>query len=78
MSRFLHIRGRKGLGALLLSLGLLLGASAVCAQSPLADGQVVEHADPNALRLSPFASGRRLIFEVDIRKPKVDDVPRQS
>jgi Cu(I)/Ag(I) efflux system periplasmic protein CusF len=42
MSRLLHIRSRKGFGALLLSLGLLVGASAVCAQSPLADGQVVK------------------------------------
>ena len=29
-------------GALLLSLGLLIGASAVCAQAPLADRQVIK------------------------------------
>ena len=33
---------RKRLRALLLSLGLLVGASAASAQSPLADGQVVK------------------------------------
>ena len=35
-------RSRTRLGALLLSLGLLIGASAVCAQTPLADGQVIK------------------------------------
>ena len=35
-------RSRTMLGALLLSLGLLIGASAVCAQSTLADGQVIK------------------------------------
>ena len=35
-------RSRTRLGALLLSLGLLIGASAVCAQSTLADGQVIK------------------------------------
>jgi len=36
------IRCRKTLGALLLSLGLLAGACAVFAQTPLADGQVIK------------------------------------
>ena len=35
-------RSRTRLGALLLSLGLLIGASPVCAQTPLADGQVIK------------------------------------
>ena len=35
-------RSRTRLGALLLSLGLLIDASAVCAQAPLADGQVIK------------------------------------
>jgi hypothetical protein len=35
-------RSRTRLGALLLSLGFLIGASAVCAQAPLADGQVIK------------------------------------
>jgi Cu/Ag efflux protein CusF len=35
-------RSRTRFGALLLSLGLLIGASAVCAQTPLADGQVIK------------------------------------
>ena len=33
---------RTMLGALLLSLSLLIGASALCAQAPLADGQVIK------------------------------------
>ena len=36
------IADRKKLGALLLSLGLLMGVSAVYAQTPLADGQVIK------------------------------------
>ena len=35
-------RSRTRLGALLLSLGLLTGAPAVCAQTPLADGHVIK------------------------------------
>ena len=35
-------RSRTRLGALLLSLGLLIGASAVCALTPLVDGQVIK------------------------------------
>ena len=35
-------RSRTRLDALLLSLCLLIGASAVCAQTPLADGQVIK------------------------------------
>ena len=35
-------RSRTRLGALLLSLGWLIGASAVFAQTPLADGQVIK------------------------------------
>jgi Cu(I)/Ag(I) efflux system periplasmic protein CusF len=35
-------RSRKRLGVLILVLGLLVGASIVLAQSPLADGQVVK------------------------------------
>jgi Cu/Ag efflux protein CusF len=35
-------RSRTKLGALLLSLGFLIGASAICAQAPLADGQVIK------------------------------------
>jgi Cu(I)/Ag(I) efflux system periplasmic protein CusF len=42
MNRLSLIRCRKELGALLLSLGLLVGASAVFAQTPLADGQVIK------------------------------------
>ena len=38
---------RKKFGALMLSLGLLVGASAVFAQTPLADGQVIK-IDPAA------------------------------
>ena len=42
MNRSSLIRCRKELGALPLSLGLLVGASAVFAQTPLADGQVIK------------------------------------
>ena len=35
-------RSRTRRGALLLSLGLLIDASTVCAQAPLADGQVIK------------------------------------
>ena len=42
MNRLSFTRSRTRLGALLLSLGLLIGASAVCAQTPLADGQVIK------------------------------------
>ena len=42
MNILLFTRSRTRLGALLLSLGLLMGASAVCAQAPLADGQVIK------------------------------------
>jgi Cu(I)/Ag(I) efflux system periplasmic protein CusF len=42
MSRQSLTRYRTKLGALLLSLGLLMGASAVYAQTPLADGQVIK------------------------------------
>jgi Cu(I)/Ag(I) efflux system periplasmic protein CusF len=38
--------GRKIRAALLLSLGLLVGASAVCAQTALADGQVIKIDQP--------------------------------
>jgi Cu/Ag efflux protein CusF len=44
-------RSRTRLGALLLSLGLLIGASAVCAQAPLADGQVIR-IDPAASKIT--------------------------
>ena len=42
MNRLSFTRSRTRRGALLLSLGLLIGASAVCAQTPLADGQVIK------------------------------------
>jgi Cu/Ag efflux protein CusF len=42
MSRLSLARRGNKLGALVLALGLLAGASAVCAQTPLADGQVVK------------------------------------
>lgn len=42
INRVSFTRYRTKLGALLLSLGLLMGASAVCAQTPLADGQVIK------------------------------------
>jgi len=42
MNRVSLTRYRTKLGAFLLSLGLLMGASAVCAQTPLADGQVIK------------------------------------
>jgi hypothetical protein len=42
MNRLSFTRSRTRLGALLLSLGFLLGASAICAQAPLADGQVIK------------------------------------
>jgi Cu(I)/Ag(I) efflux system periplasmic protein CusF len=42
MNTLSPMRGRQRLAALLLSLGLLVGASAVFAQAPLADGQVVK------------------------------------
>jgi Cu/Ag efflux protein CusF len=42
MNGLSYTRGRTRLGALLLSLGLLIGASAVCALTPLADGQVIK------------------------------------
>src|SRR6516165_8720815 len=42
MNGLSFICSRTWLGALLLSLGLLMGASAVCAQSTLADGQVIK------------------------------------
>src|SRR5262249_13149039 len=45
------VRRRKKLGALLLSLGLLVGATAVFAQAPLADGQVVK-IDPAAGKIT--------------------------
>jgi Cu(I)/Ag(I) efflux system protein CusF len=42
MNRLSFAPGRKRFGALLLSLGLLIGASEVFAQTPLADRQVVK------------------------------------
>jgi Cu/Ag efflux protein CusF len=42
MNTLLLLFLRSKLGALLLVFGLLVGASAVCAQTPLADGQVVK------------------------------------
>ena len=42
MNRHLFTRCRTRLGALLLSLGFLISASAICAQAPLADGQVIK------------------------------------
>ena len=42
MNRVSLTRYRTKLGAFLLSLGLLMGASAVFAQTPLADGQVIK------------------------------------
>jgi Cu/Ag efflux protein CusF len=42
MNGLLFTRNRTGLGAFLLSLGLLLSASAVCAQARLADRQVIK------------------------------------
>jgi Cu(I)/Ag(I) efflux system periplasmic protein CusF len=51
MNRLSLIRCRKKLGALLLSLGLLVGASAVFAQTPLADGQVIK-IDPAAGKIT--------------------------
>ena len=42
MNGLLFTRSRTSLGVLLLSLGLLIGASAVRAQAPLADGQVIK------------------------------------
>ena len=42
MNRLSFTRSRMRLGAPLLSLGLLIGASAVRAQAPLADGQVIK------------------------------------
>ena len=45
------VRCRKKLGALLLTLGLLLGVTAVFAQAPLADGQVVK-IDPAAGKIT--------------------------
>ena len=42
MTRFSLMRSIKRFGGLLLSLGLLVDASAASAQSPLADGQVVK------------------------------------
>lgn len=42
MNTLLLLFLRNKLGALLLVFGLLVGASAVCAQTPLADGQVVK------------------------------------
>jgi len=51
MNRLSLTRSRKKLGAFLLSLGLTLGASAVRAQTPLADGQVVK-IDPAAGKIT--------------------------
>src|SRR6516164_5815059 len=42
MNRLSFTRSRTRLGARLRSLGFLLGASAICAQAPLADGQVIK------------------------------------
>jgi Cu/Ag efflux protein CusF len=42
LSRLSFARSRTRLGALLLSLGFLIGASAICAQAPMADGQVIK------------------------------------
>ena len=48
MNRLSFTRNRTRLGALLRSLGLLTGAPAVCAQTPLADGQVIKIEQPAA------------------------------
>ena len=42
MTRFSLMRSIKRFGGLLLSLGLLMNASAVVAQTPMADGQVIK------------------------------------
>ena len=51
MNRVSLTRYRTKLGAFLLSLSLLMGASAVCAQTPLADGQVIK-IDPAAGKIT--------------------------
>jgi Cu/Ag efflux protein CusF len=51
MNRLSFTRSRTRLGALLLSLGYLIGTSAICAQVPLADGQVIK-IDPAAGKIT--------------------------
>ena len=51
MNRLSLTQSRKRLRALLLSLGLLVGASVASAQTPLADGQVIK-IDPAAGKIT--------------------------